>query len=51
MQSALIQGDTRNPYSLFACRMCACRIDRWWPKFYYAYPEFELVITYANGAL
>jgi hypothetical protein len=42
MQSALIQGDTRNPCSLFACR-----IDRRWPKFHYACP----MITYANGAL
>jgi hypothetical protein len=46
MHSALIQGDTRNPCSLFAYR-----IDRWWPKFHYACPKFELMITYGNGAL
>jgi hypothetical protein len=40
MQGALIQGDTRNPGSLFACR-----IDRWWPEFHYACPKFELMIT------
>ena len=46
MQSASIQGDTRNPGSLFAYR-----IDRWCPKFHYACPKFELMIAYGNGAL
>ncbi len=36
---------TRNPGSLFAER-----IDRWWPKFHYACPKFELMIAYRNGA-
>jgi hypothetical protein len=38
--------DTRNPCGLFAYR-----IDRWWPKFHYARPGFELMITDRNGAL
>ena len=46
MQPALMQGDTRNPCGLFAYR-----IDRWWPKFHYARPGFELMITDHNGAL
>ena len=44
MQRALIQGDTRNP-----CRLFAYRIDRWWPKFHYACPKFELMITCGTG--
>jgi hypothetical protein len=36
MQGVLIQGDTRNPGSLFAYR-----IDRWWSKFHYACPNLN----------
>ena len=45
-QGALIQGDTRNPGSLFAYR-----IDRRRPKFHYACRKFELRLPTPRGHL
>ena len=46
LQTAESAQETRDPGSLFVDR-----IDRRWPKFHYARPGFELMITDHNGAL